>query len=348
MNARTRLLLSLGIPLLLIIIVLGALLWRQQATGSGSTTQGQQKLTKLSLALDWTPNTNHTGIFVALQKGWYRAQGIDLTILPYSSNVSPDTLVSSGKADVGISATEGVVSDMAAGQPVVSIGAILQHNTSALASLAGVGLDRPREFDGKTYGGFGAPYETAVVSEIIRKDGGKGNFKNVTIDIDAVEALKTHKIDFVWLFVGWQGIQAQREGVKLNYFSITNYGVADYYTPTFIASPTEVKQKADLLHRFMAATSQGYEFARSHAHEAAQILIDENKGAFPDTGLVFASQDYLSPRYADAGRKWGLQDSSAWHTYPQFMLDSGGIEDAAGKPVQSMNFDALYTNQFLP
>jgi ABC-type nitrate/sulfonate/bicarbonate transport system substrate-binding protein len=347
MSNRTRLLLSIGIPVLLILVVVGAFLWQQRA-GSVTAPKGPQKLTTMTLALDWTPNTNHTGIYVALAKGWYRDQGIDLKLLPYSNNVSPDVLVSSGKADVGISATEGVVADAAVGQPVVSIAAIIQHNTSALVTLASSGLTRPAMLDGKTYGGFGASYESAVVGEIIKKDGGKGVFKNVTLDVDAMQALENHRVDFVWIFEGWEGIQAQRDGYKLNVFPITNYGVADYYTPTIITSPKEIKQKPDLLRRFMAATSQGYEYARTHTRESAQMLINgAPKGTFPDTGLVFASQEYLSPRYADAGRKWGLQDRGGWHGYPQFMLDSGAIDDASGKPVKSMNFDALYTNQFL-
>jgi len=79
------------------------------------------------------------------------------------------------------------------------------------------------------------------------------------------------------------------------------------------------------------------------------MLINEAPaGTFPDTGLVFASQDFLGSHYADPGRKWGMQDAAAWHGYPQFILDSNGILDASGKPVHSMNFDALYTNQFLP
>src|SRR5205807_6436559 len=109
-----------------------------------------------------------------------QAEGIDLHLLPYSASVSPDVLVATGKADVGISATEGIVADAAVGQPVVSIAAIIQHNTSALVSLASSRLSRPRDFDGKTYGGFGAPYESAVVGKIIQKDGGKGQFTNVT------------------------------------------------------------------------------------------------------------------------------------------------------------------------
>src|SRR5438067_13816974 len=210
MKSRTRLWLSISIPILLIIIVIGAFLWQQHAISSGTqTTQHptgtpssqcatlskstSQQLTTMNLALDWTPNTNHTGIYVALAQNWYRAEGIDLHLLPYSASVSPDVLVSTGKADVGVGFTEGIVSDAAVGQPVVSIAAIIQHNTSALVTLASSGLTRPGMLDGKIYGGFGAPFEGAVVGEIIKKDGGEGVFKNVTLSVDAMDALKAHR-----------------------------------------------------------------------------------------------------------------------------------------------------------
>lgn len=364
MNKRSRMLLSIGIPVLLLVVVVGAFLWQQYAigaNGSGVTAKKvagspcstlkvspDQKLTTMNLALDWTPNTNHTGIYVALAQKWYQAEGIDLHLLPYSASVSPDVLVSSGKADVGISSTEGIVADAAVNQPVVSIAAIIQHNTSALVTLASSGLNRPGELDGKVYGGFGAPYEGAVVGEIIQKDGGTGKFTNVTLDVDTMQALKSRRIDFAWVFEGWEVIQAERQGVKLNVFPVTNYGIADYYTPNLVTSPAEIAHKPALLRKFMTATACGYEFARTHAREAAQMLLDNvAPGTFPDAGFVQASQDFLSPRYADAGRKWGLQDAAAWHGYPQFILNSGGVDDASGKPVNSLNFDALYTNQFL-
>src|SRR5437588_5500663 len=350
MHKRTRLLLSICIPVVLVIVVVSAYLFQLRAANSASGTPhvvvtpsspcvslnkaAPQQLTTMNLALDWTPNTNHTGIYVALVQNWYRAEGIDLKLLPYSSSVSPDVLVSSGKADVGISSTEGIVADAAVNQPVVSIAAIIQHNTSALVTLASSGLTRPRDLDGKIYGAFGAPYESAVVGEIIQKDGGTGKFKSVTLDVDAMQALESHRIDFVWVFEGWEVIQAQRDGVKLNVFPIINYGIPDYYTPNLITSPAEIQQKPALLHKFMTATTCGYEYARTHAHESAQMLLDEApKGTFPDPGLVFASQQYLSPRYADPGRKWGLQDAAAWHGYPQFILASNGVDDASGKPI---------------
>lgn len=352
MNSRTRLVLSISIPILLILVVLGAFVAQQRAASTGSTTQGPQlsrPLTTMTLALDWTPNTDHTGIYVALAKGWYREQGIDLKLLPYSNSVSPDVLVSSGKADVGISSTEGVVADASVGQPVVSIAAIIQHNTSALVTLASSGLTRPAMLDGKVYGGFGASYENAVVGAIIKHDGGEGIFKNVTLSVDALQALESHRIDFAWVFEGVEGVQAQHDGVKLNVFPITDYSIPDYYTPNIITSPNEIKQKSALLHQFMTATARGYEYARTHIQESAQLLIKETpKGTFPDQAYVLASQAFLSQRYADPGRPWGKQDAAVWHGYPQFMLKAGAVTDASGKPVHSMNFDALYTNQFLP
>jgi ABC-type nitrate/sulfonate/bicarbonate transport system substrate-binding protein len=352
MNRRNRLLLSIAIPVLLLAILGGLYLRQQQSSASvplkatpGASCHGQ--LTSMKLALDWTPNTNHTGVYVAQEKGWYAAQCIHLTIVPYTT-VSADTLVSSGQAEVGISSTESIVADAATNQPVVSIAAIIQHNTSALVSLASSNLTRPRDFDRKIYGGFGSPYEEAVVGAMIRQDGGQGTFKNVTLSIDTMQALETKKIDFAWVYAGWEVIQAQRDGFKLNVFPITSYGIPDYYTPNFITSSREISQHADLLQRFMNATQQGYTYAITHAHEAAQLLINAApKGTFPDQGLVFASQDYLSGRYVDSGRKWGLQDASAWHGYPGFMLNNQAILDANNKPLKSMNFDALYTNQFI-
>src|SRR5437588_5701840 len=129
MNARTRLLLSIGIPVLLVIVIVTAYVLQQRAASTASSPQGSPTaqytgpITTMSLALDWTPNTNHTGIYVALAKGWYRDQGIDLKLLPYSDSTTPDALVSTGKADVGISSTESIVADAAVKQPVVSIAA---------------------------------------------------------------------------------------------------------------------------------------------------------------------------------------------------------------------------------
>ena len=307
-----------------------------------------EKLIPFTVVLDWTPNTNHTGMYVALAKGWYKDQGLDVKILPYASGTSPEVLVTSGKADVAVSATEGVVANAASGNPVVSIAAIMQHNTSGFMALADNGIKSPKDLDEKIDGGSGSPIETAILNKIITGDGGKGTFKSANLDVAAMQALVAKKIDFFWVFEGWEVIQAKHQGLNVVYFPSSKYGIADYYTPVLVTSPAEVKQKPELLKKFMTATSKGYNFAIDHPKEAADILIATTaKGTFPDTAFIEDSQKFVSAHYVDQGRTWGLQNAKAWHDYPQFMIDNNGVVDANSKPVKKLDFDSLYTNEFL-
>lgn len=327
----------------IVLVVVG--LWAVSKNHKSASVAGQSPF---SLAMDWTPNTNHTGIYVAMKKGWYKDQGLDLKLLPYSASATTDTLVSARKADVGISSTESIVADAGAGSPVVSIAAITAHNTSILAVRQDSGITSPKQLEGKQYGGFGAPYETAVIGQTIKHDGGSGEFKNVTLSEDPVEVLKSKQVDFVWVFAGWEGIQAKREGLSLKTFPITENGVPDYSTPNIITSPTALSDKKQLLQKFMVATAKGYEFARTHPDEAAQILLDSvPAGTFSDPGLVKESQEYLSPKYQDAGKPWGIQSAESWRAYPQFMLDHKAVVDASGKLVEKLKFSELYTNELL-
>lgn len=339
---------SIAAVFILILLFLGGAWFLGKKYYQPPKPQPQKTLDQVTLAMDYTPNTNHTGIYVAQKKGYYKDEGIEVKILPYSGNVSPEVLVATGKADVGISYTEGVVTAAASGNKVISIAAIIAHNTSSLVALDGSGIKTPKDLDGKVYGGFGAPFENAVVGEIIKKDGGKGVFKNVMLDIDGIKALETKKIDFAWIFDGWTGVQAKRQGVKLIFFPLIEYGIPDYYTPVFISGETQIKEKKELLKKFVKATAKGYEFARTNATESAQILIDGvQKGTFDNSEFVIESQKYLSPRYADPQKPWGVQDKKLWHDFPAFILATGEIKDASGAAVKTLDFDSLYTNDFI-
>src|SRR6185437_7107157 len=182
-------------------------------------------LIPFTVVLDCTPNTNHTGMYVALAKGWYKEQGLDVKILPYASGTSPEVLVTSGKADVAVSNTEGVVAAAASGNPVVSIAAIIQHNTSGFLARSDSGITTPKDLDNKIDGDLASPIEKAILQKIITADGGKGTFKNVNLDVDSMQALATKKIDFFWAFEGWEVIQAKEEGIPTVYFSSLKYGI---------------------------------------------------------------------------------------------------------------------------
>ncbi|HEV2238876.1 MAG TPA: ABC transporter substrate-binding protein, partial [Ktedonobacterales bacterium] len=216
------------------LLALAALLAGCGSTTTGATLPPAYKGTPatVKLALDWTPNTNHTGIYVAQQRGWYRQQGIDLQLLPYSADVAPEQLVGTGKADFAISFTEAVTTSRAAGIPLVSVAAIIQHNTSALVSLKSSGLSTIASLAGKRYAGFGAPYEEPVIQKVLKcGHASSAAFQNITTQLDPIDALKSKQFDFAWIYLGWEAIQAQRAGVALNVFPITQYCVPDYYSP---------------------------------------------------------------------------------------------------------------------
>jgi ABC-type nitrate/sulfonate/bicarbonate transport system substrate-binding protein len=301
--------------------------------------------------MDWVPNTNHTGIYVALQKGWYKEAGIDLQILPYADGAIPDVLVGQGKADLGISGEDGVATYRAAGQPVVSIAAIIQHNTSGFAYLKDSGITRPRDLAGKRYAGFGAAYEEPVIAAIIKKDGGTDTkIQDITTNAGGYQAVAAKQADFVWIFAGWDGIQAKLDNVNLGMFFLKDSGIPDFYTPVIITSQTNVTAKAESLKAFMAATTKGYDYAIANPKDAADILMAANpKGTFSNPELVYESQAYLSPRYKDDASQWGQQTLDTWTGYPRFLFNNGVLQDQDGKPLsKELDYSSLFTTAFLP
>ncbi len=316
-----------------------------------STSSYTGPVAHVALALDWTPNTNHTGIYVAMRKGYYQRQGIALSLTPYSSSVAPEELVATGKADFAISFPEAVTTFRAQGLPIVSIAAVIQNNTSALVSLKNSGLDTVASLAGKRYAGFGAPYEQPVVAQVLACGGAKStSFQNITTQLDPIEALKSGHFDFAWVYEGWEVIEAERAGVQLNVFPLLNYCMPNYSSPVIITNENLIKQHPDVIRRFLAATAQGYTYAVHQPHDAAaQLIAGAPAGTFDDTGLVYASQAYLSGQYMLGAACWGQQTLAKWTNYPRFMYTHGAIQDANGKPVTTPpDYAAAYTDAFLP
>ncbi|HUP26988.1 MAG TPA: ABC transporter substrate-binding protein [Chloroflexia bacterium] len=307
---------------------------------------------KVRFALDWTPNTNHTGIYVAQQNGWYKEQGVDLQILPYSDANTPDTLVATGQADFGISFEEGVVTDLVNKLPVKSVAAVMQTNTSALASLKESGLDRPAKLEGKRYAGFGSTYEEPVITTVLKSDGAaKGTFQNVTTNVSGYQALISKQADFLWIFMGVEGVQARLDKMEINTFPLKDYGVPDYYTPVIIANEQFLRDHADVAKRFMAATARGYEYGVSNPKEAADLLFKgAPAGTFADETFPRESQAYLAPYFKGDQPHWGTQTLDKWTAFPKFIAGTGLLKTSDGKAVkpEDIDYSALFTNEFLP
>ena len=324
--------LSLIVALLMFIVLM--------TTACGSPTA--KELIPVKLMLDWVPNTNHTGIFVAQAKGYFKEAGLAVDIIQ-PGEVYPEAAVASGAADFGISFQESVTLARAEKVPIVSIAAVLQHNTSGFASAADLNVTSPAGFEGLRYGSFSSPFETPTLKVLMESAGGDfSKLKIVNIgDTDPLALIAEKQIDMAWIFYGWEGIEAQQQGIKLNVVMMKDYfdTIPDYYTPVVITNENTITNKPEVVKAFLKALSRGYDFAIQNPDEAADILIT----AVPelDTKLVKASQEWLSPYYQAEAPKWGEQKESVWQNYSDWMVKYSILST----PISASD---AFTNKFLP
>lgn len=306
---------------------------------------------RVRLALDWTPNTNHTGFFVARAKGWYREAGIDLQILPYAS-ATPETLLIAHQAECGISFQDSMTFAVAKSGDIVSVAAILQKTASAIGVLADGPIQRPKDLDGKTYAGFGYPNEVPTLKSVIKADGGTGDFTVATLDAAAYEALYSKKADFTIPFTAWEGVEAELRGIKLRYFQFADYGFPDFYQVVLACDRRWLEKEPEVAKRFVAATVRGFQLAADSPAEVAAILVSENPGVFAaNPELPKRSQEFLAGGgyLVDADGTFGAQTLARWSDYSAFLYEQGLLADATGKPLTApLDYGRLFTNDFLP
>ncbi|MEM7798952.1 MAG: ABC transporter substrate-binding protein [Chloroflexota bacterium] len=296
----------------------------------------------VTVMLDWTPNTNHTGLYVALEQGLYAENGLNVEIVqPGEADVHQ--AVATNSAQFGVSYQEGTTFARAAEVPVVSVAAVIQHNTSGFAARSTVGLSSPTDFAGKKYGSFSSPIEAPMIDLLMQCEGGSVDSVEF-IDIGWSEFLPVTEqgdVDFAWIFYGWTGIAAELQGVPIDIVMLKDYTdcVPDYYTPILITSESLIADDPDLVTAFVNATARGYEYAIENPEEAADILV----AAAPelDQELVLESQKWLANEYQAEAAQWGVQSTDIWQNYADWLQEQGVLEE-------EFSGEMAFTNDFLP
>ncbi|MDV6269869.1 ABC transporter substrate-binding protein [Rhodococcus globerulus] len=312
-------------------------------------SSGTESSDAIRFALDWTPNTNHTGFYVAMQEGYFDDAGLDVSILPYN-NTSPDTLVDAGNAEFGISTQSQATFARAAGADTVSVIAPLQHRATGIGVKADRSdITRPRDLDGKVYAGFGDPGEVETLQQVIRNDGGTGDFTTVTLGTSAYEAVYSGQADFTVSYLAWEGLEAERNGTPMRYFQYTDYGFPDAYSIVINGNQQWMKDHPEEAAKFVKAVQRGYQTAAEDPDRAAQDLIDANPGAFTDEDLVRDSQRMLAADYMlDANGVVGTQNLETWSGYSGFLFDNGLLAGPDGNTLtQKPNWSEYFTNEYL-
>lgn len=296
-------------------------------------------LIPVTVTLDWTPNTNHTGLYVALEQGLFKAEGLDVKIVQPGAG-SADQIVATGKSEFGISYQENITRARSEGIPLVSIAAVIQHNTSGFASLKKDKILSPKDFEGKRYGSWDSPSELAVLQALMQKSG--ADFSKVKTISGITDFFNTigRDADFEWIYAGWDGEEAKLRNLELNFIALKDLDpVMDFYTPVICTNESLIQTKPELVKSFMIATTAGYRFAITHPEQAADILLKHAPELKPE--LVKASQKYLSTQYQAESPTWGYQKPEVWQRFADWMLEKQLLKT-------KIDIHKAFTNEFLP
>jgi len=310
----------------------------------------------LRIALDWTPNANHVGFYVAAAKGW--ASLVILSPDRDGYTKTPAKAVLSGEADLAVTPTETAIAyacpkdgtDPVDGidPTLVSVAALLQKDTSVLAALASPkkgrkAITRPCNLDGALYASYAARYEGAIVRAVVRADGGKGEVLEETPPkLDCFNRVLEGEADATWIFRQHEGVQATRLGVELRTWSVGDFGVPYGYSPVLLAQPSLLSSRKEELRALLTGVARGYVFAATHPEEAADILrtFSAHK-TLEDTDFVRDSVAAVAPFLLDEHGNWGKQEEKVWDGFLSFLKGQGLLP---AKPPQASR---LFTNECL-
>ncbi len=328
-----------------VIIVLSVLITACGDDGS-DLHKNEEGLVEITFCLDWTPNTNHTGIYVADALGIYKEAGIEVKIVQPPEDGAVQCLAS-GQAQFAINAQDTLAAafDMEKPLGITAVAAILQHNTSCVIARDGEGMDSPKGLEGKRYSTWDSPIELAMLRYVMELDG--GDFDKVTlipnVITDEPAALAAKQTDAVWVFYGWSGINAEINKVELDswYFKDISSEL-DYYTPVILSNNDFLEKNPDIARKFLEATVKGYNYAVENPKDAARLLIegDETGSLKANEELVYKSQEYISKQYIAESKAFGIIDENRWNSFYKWLYDN----KLTSKDLTGIGF----TNEYLP
>lgn len=303
----------------------------------------EQETEKLTFVLDWTPNTNHTGLYAAQSLGFFKEQGLEVEIVQPPED-GADALVASGRAQFGVSFQDTMAPGVAGENalPTTAVAALIQHNTSGIVSRKGEGMDTPKGMEGKKYATWDSPVEKAMIQNVVEEDGGDySKIEMIPSTVtDEVSALTSKSVDAIWIFYAWAGVKMELEGLETDYFAFKDINpVFDYYTPVVIANNEFLETEPETAKKFLAALRDGYEYAIENPEEAAGILCEASPEL--DKELVTESQKYLADQYKAEAEQWGYMDPERWNGFYQWLNENDLVENEIPE-------NAGFSNDYLP
>jgi len=322
-------------------MVMAAVLLFGMLAGWMQVNAGEEKeLQKVTVILDYIPNTNHSGMYVALNKGYYAEEGLDVEIIEPTEGAT-NSLIANGVGTFGIAYQEDVTLAVAAEDPlpIKAIATIIQHNTSGFVTLADSGIESPADWEGKTYAGWGGPGENAVLRCVMEQAGADPDKLNqVVADGLGIESLG-RACDVMWYFEAWDCVSCELAGIDIHYIPCRDLDERlDYYTPVIVANTKTLESDPEMVKAFLRATAKGYQDCIDDPDGAAEILHSYAPDYDPE--LLKRSQEILADKYMEDADAWGVMKEEVWNNYTDFMVEYGILSE-------TVPADRLFTNDYL-
>ena len=313
------------------------------ATRENSPAAQEQKLTKLSVRLDWTPNALHAPIYAALEKGFYKAEGLDVTVNPATDKDDVLKLIDTNVDTVGLYYGSSVMKAQAKGYDVRSIGAYVQHPLNVILVDQRAGVGSLKDLEGKAVGFTSDPQPKGALSTtaaslkmMVEKAGGDfSKVQLVGVGDAGVQALATQKVAALGgVYEYHEKFLLEKEGIKTDVYRLNEHGAPDFYELVFVASEQNATENAEALSRFIKATEQGVKFTREKPDEAVAALLKSAPTLKQDQ--VKGAVTVVAPLFQDSGKAFGVQDRARWEAAARWMVDNKLITAAP-------DFDKLLT-----
>lgn len=295
----------------------------------------------VSLVLDWYPNSDHAGIYVAMRNGYFARRGLDVKPYVPSDSTAQLRLVGAGRADFGVSYETDLLAARAQGVPVRSVMCIMQHPLDTVMTLRSSGITRPRQLAGHTVGMAGASSDQPIVSAMMRHDGSSiSRAHMVNVGYNLLPVLLARRVNaIVGVYWTWEALIARERGYAVNVMRVEKWGVPNYCELVLVASDQTIRQRPRLVRNMVQALQQGYADAESHPAVSYAALSGASHPLSRERTLLEGSVRLLRPIVTGA-RTIGYQDASQWTRYAAWLRENRLLP----APV---NVSQAFTNAFL-
>ena len=297
-----------------------------------------KKLEEINVVLDWYPNAVHSFIYDAIKKGYYEQEGLKVNIVFPSNTNDAISLTSAGKAQIGIYYPHDVIQVRAQQDvPVKIIGSIVQSPLNIVMSLAEKNIKSPKDFEGKTIGYAGTALSEAMIKSMMKNESvNEDTVKFLDVGFDLMSSMTTKKVDAtIGCLVNHEVPQLEEEGFKVNYFTVDKYGVPTYPELVFVTSDNLIKEKKELISKFLRASKKGFEDMKNSKDETLDILLEnQNKENFPLSKTVEQkSMDTILPLMQNDNAKFlyinenDIQNMINWEKQEGIITKDIKVED---------------------